>query len=105
MTYAPSQVVAGVRTLMRTEGPRGLYRGYFATISRDVPWNALSFMFFAQTKSLFKSVTGEAPTAGQVCEAPAAPLEPAERQPSHLAVRRRRPHAAPLSCPHAPHHL
>ena len=54
-------VVAGVRTLMRTEGPRGLYRGYFATISRDVPWNALSFMFFGQLKTTYESIAGRAP--------------------------------------------
>jgi len=54
--------LAGFKTLMSTEGPRGFYKGYTATISRDVPWNALSFMFFAQAKKLFKQVTGEAPS-------------------------------------------
>ena len=56
----------GVQMLLAAEGPKGFYKGYTATISRDVPWNALSFMFFAQAKSFFKSVTGEAPTAGEV---------------------------------------
>lgn len=58
--------VKGVQMLLKSEGPRGFYKGYVATISRDVPWNALSFMFFAQAKTLFKAVTGETPTAGQV---------------------------------------
>ena len=40
----------------------GLYKGYLATISRDVPWNALSFMFFGQVKGMFKSITGRTPS-------------------------------------------
>ena len=40
----------------------GLYKGYFATISRDVPWNALSFMFFAQAKGAFKNLLGRVPS-------------------------------------------
>jgi len=55
----------GVQMLLAAEGPKGFYKGYFATISRDVPWNALSFMFFAQAKTIYKKVTGETPTAGQ----------------------------------------
>lgn len=54
-------VISGFTTLMKTEGPAGLYKGYFATISRDVPWNALSFMFFGQAKGLFRSLTGRSP--------------------------------------------
>lgn len=54
-------VISGFKTLMSTEGPKGLYKGYFATISRDVPWNALSFMFFGQAKNVFKEATGRAP--------------------------------------------
>ena len=53
--------LSGFKTLLSTEGPKGFYKGYFATISRDVPWNALSFMFFAQFKDLFKKVQGRAP--------------------------------------------
>ena len=52
----------GVTMLLKADGPAGFYKGYFATISRDVPWNALSFMFFSQFKNLFKQVTGKAPT-------------------------------------------
>lgn len=55
----------GIQILLSTEGPAGFYKGYFATISRDVPWNALSFMFFAQAKTLYKKVTGEAPNGQQ----------------------------------------
>ena len=52
--------------LLLADGPGAFYKGYFATISRDVPWNALSFMFFAQAKSVYKKITGEAPNSGQV---------------------------------------
>lgn len=51
----------GAVTLLQTEGPAGLYKGYLATISRDVPWNALSFMFFAQAKQAFFKATGHRP--------------------------------------------
>jgi len=55
----------GFAKIMKESGPRGFYKGYVATVSRDVPWNALSFMFFAQSKSVFESVTGEKPTTDQ----------------------------------------
>lgn len=54
--------VAGFSTLMKSEGPRGFYKGYLATISRDVPWNALSFMFFGQAKKAFKNAVGRVPS-------------------------------------------
>jgi solute carrier family 25 S-adenosylmethionine transporter 26 len=53
--------IKGFQMLMKADGPMGLYKGYFATISRDVPWNALSFMFFAQAKDLFAKIQGRAP--------------------------------------------
>lgn len=55
----------GAQMLLKADGPRGFYQGYVATISRDVPWNALSFMFFAQAKQLFTKVTGETPSTQQ----------------------------------------
>eukprot|EP00310_Coccolithus_braarudii_P022029 CAMPEP_0183352382 /NCGR_PEP_ID=MMETSP0164_2-20130417/29403_1 /TAXON_ID=221442 /ORGANISM="Coccolithus pelagicus ssp braarudi, Strain PLY182g" /LENGTH=301 /DNA_ID=CAMNT_0025524797 /DNA_START=22 /DNA_END=927 /DNA_ORIENTATION=+ len=54
--------LVGFTKLISTEGPAGFYKGYTATISRDVPWNALSFLFFAQSKTLFTKTTGEAPS-------------------------------------------
>ena len=41
----PVQAVAGA----------GFYRGALATMSRDVPWNALAFLFHGQAKSAFAS--------------------------------------------------
>jgi len=55
----------GLTRVLSEQGVGGLYKGYLATISRDVPWNALSFMFFSQFKGLFKDLTGKAPTTEQ----------------------------------------
>jgi len=51
----------GAQMLLQADGPMGFYKGYFATISRDVPWNALSFMFFGQAKNAFAKLQGRAP--------------------------------------------
>jgi len=55
----------GLARVLQQDGPAGLYKGYFATISRDVPWNALSFMFFAQLKTLWASTTGSSPNTNE----------------------------------------
>ena len=55
----------GLSRLLREKGIGGLYTGYVATISRDVPWNALSFMFFSQAKTMFTAMTGSPPTTEQ----------------------------------------
>ncbi|BAM81720.1 similar to solute carrier protein [Cyanidioschyzon merolae strain 10D] len=48
-------------TILQKEGFGGLYRGYWATVSRDVPWNALSFLFFLQESRLFERIQKRAP--------------------------------------------
>ena len=53
--------LVGVSKCFATDGIAGFYKGYFATVSRDVPWNALSFMFFAQAKKAYKLFTGRTP--------------------------------------------
>ena len=60
----PNAAVGFVK-MVQDNGVGAFYKGYVATVSRDVPWNALSFMFFAQAKSIFKKVTGDAPTTDQ----------------------------------------
>eukprot|EP00871_Galdieria_phlegrea_P002994 jgi/Galph1/3696/GphlegSOOS_G2363.1 len=55
-------IAVALPTVLREEGIGGLYKGYFATISRDVPWNALSFLFHAQAKRLFFKITKRSPT-------------------------------------------
>lgn len=51
-------IAVALPSLLKTDGPAGLFKGYTATISRDIPWNALSFLFHAQGKRIFKSVMG-----------------------------------------------
>jgi solute carrier family 25 S-adenosylmethionine transporter 26 len=55
----------GLSRVLSEKGIAGLYTGYLATISRDVPWNALSFMFFSQAKAFFAATTGAPPTTEQ----------------------------------------
>lgn len=54
-------VAVALRETLRADGFFGLYRGWAATISRDVPWNALSFMFHAQGKRIFARLKGREP--------------------------------------------
>jgi solute carrier family 25 (mitochondrial S-adenosylmethionine transporter), member 26 len=60
----PNLAVA-FRETIRTGGVPGLYKGALATISRDVPWNALSFMFHGRAKVLFAAVKRRAPEDGE----------------------------------------
>lgn len=54
-------IAVALRETMRIQGFGGFYKGTVATLSRDVPWNALSFMFHGQGKALFKSMKNRAP--------------------------------------------
>ncbi|CDF34999.1 similar to solute carrier protein [Chondrus crispus] len=54
-------VLVALRETLGKQGVLSLYKGSVATISRDVPWNALSFLFHAQGKKIFANVKGRAP--------------------------------------------
>lgn len=54
-------IFVAVRETVGKQGIASLYKGSVATISRDVPWNALSFMFHAQGKKMFKASKGRDP--------------------------------------------
>lgn len=54
-------IFVALRETIGRQGISSVYKGSFATISRDVPWNALSFLFHAQGKRIFKSVKGRMP--------------------------------------------
>lgn len=54
-------IFVALRETIGKKGIGAVYNGWFATISRDVPWNALSFLFHAQGKRIFKSVKGRMP--------------------------------------------
>lgn len=57
--YANAAVA--LRETLKVDGLRGLYSGWAATLSRDVPWNALSFMFHGVGKGLFRNLQGRDP--------------------------------------------
>lgn len=54
-------VLVALKETVGSQGIGSLYKGWAATISRDVPWNALSFMFHAQGKRIFQNIKGRAP--------------------------------------------
>ena len=56
----PNVFVALQQTIGK-QGIASLYKGSLATISRDVPWNALSFMFHGQGKKIFEKIKGRPP--------------------------------------------
>eukprot|EP00088_Acartia_fossae_P034639 TRINITY_DN3555_c0_g1_i13.p1 TRINITY_DN3555_c0_g1~~TRINITY_DN3555_c0_g1_i13.p1 ORF type:complete len:386 (-),score=58.63 TRINITY_DN3555_c0_g1_i13:531-1649(-) len=47
------QVRSGIKDLVRTRGIAGLWSGYTATLLRDVPFSALYWPLYEQTKSMF----------------------------------------------------
>ncbi|KAI0567738.1 solute carrier protein [Gracilaria domingensis] len=54
-----------LRETVGKSGIGALYKGSIATISRDIPWNALSFMFHGQGKKIFKSSKGRDPATDE----------------------------------------
>lgn len=55
--------IAAFRQTIAKDGFFGLYKGWGATISRDIPWNACSFMFHGLAKKIFYNVNNRDPTA------------------------------------------
>lgn len=53
---------AALVTILSTRGVGGLYRGFWAQVARDLPWNALSFMLFNLGKRLWEEATGRLST-------------------------------------------
>lgn len=47
--------VDAFRQILKTEGMRGLYRAYGATVGSFGPFSALYFMFYENIKGLFVS--------------------------------------------------
>ncbi len=54
--------LAAFRQTIGKDGFFGLYKGWGATISRDIPWNAFSFMFHGLAKKVFQNVNNRDPT-------------------------------------------
>jgi hypothetical protein len=43
-------------TIVRTEGPRGLFRGVVPTVATNAPFSALYYMFYKNLQSQFTKV-------------------------------------------------
>lgn len=56
-----TSAVSTVRRILRTEGFRGLYRGYWATIASFGPFSALYFVFYESLKAECERMTGRRP--------------------------------------------
>ncbi|XP_045712743.1 mitochondrial glycine transporter isoform X2 [Phyllostomus hastatus] len=50
--YGYESVYAALRSIYRSEGPRGLFSGLTATLLRDAPFSGIYLMFYTQTKNL-----------------------------------------------------
>ena len=55
----PPSALSIARELIRTEGIRGVYRGFFATCARDVPFSAIYFPFFAHLNAMVSISTNQ----------------------------------------------
>jgi solute carrier family 25 S-adenosylmethionine transporter 26 len=44
-----------LRTILRVDGVKGLYAGYFSTIIREIPFDAIEFALYEQMKTVWKA--------------------------------------------------
>ncbi|XP_064400358.1 mitochondrial S-adenosylmethionine carrier protein-like isoform X1 [Halichondria panicea] len=58
-----------VRNILATEGLRGLFRGYFSTVTRDIPFSFIQYPLWEHLKSLWAARQGgpTEPWQGAVC--------------------------------------
>ncbi|GAB1610057.1 mitochondrial glycine transporter A-like isoform X2 [Argonauta hians] len=54
-SYDYRRLTEAFKKIYITEGFSGLYSGYVATMARDIPFSALYFTFYSQTKQLFRT--------------------------------------------------
>ena len=52
-----------VRSTLRSEGVRGLYRGYFTTVAREIPFSLIQFPLWEYLKSSLGQWRGRDPAA------------------------------------------
>jgi len=55
-------MASAVRTIFQQSGVAGFYKGALATMSRDIPWNTLSFLIHHRVKQIFRNVKKRDPT-------------------------------------------
>lgn len=75
---------------IKTEGIGGMYRGYFTTVLREVPFSLIQFPLWEFLKKSWSSTTGESPTPWQssLCGAVAGGVSAAATTPLDLAKTR-----------------
>jgi len=79
-----------VRSTLRTEGVRGLYRGYLTTVSREIPFSLIQFPLWEYLKSRLGEWRGRDPAAWEasLCGAVAGGLAAALTTPLDVAKTR-----------------
>ncbi|XP_045055626.2 mitochondrial glycine transporter isoform X3 [Desmodus rotundus] len=50
--YGYESIYVALRSIYRSEGPRGLFSGLTATLLRDAPFSGIYLMFYTQTKNI-----------------------------------------------------
>ncbi|GBG24409.1 Mitochondrial substrate carrier family protein E [Hondaea fermentalgiana] len=63
-----------LRSIVRTEGWRGFYRGYGATVMSFGPFSAMYFMFYEQFKSFAETLSSQSRQRGAVTDLPLSVL-------------------------------
>jgi len=79
-----------VKSVLSTEGPRGLYRGYLTTVLREIPFSFIQFPLWEYLKNQVSIKTGSDPTPGQssLCGAFAGGFAAAVTTPLDVAKTR-----------------
>ena len=53
-----NSISATAQDILKSEGPIGLYRGYGATLIREIPFSLLQFPLYESLKTAIKEYTG-----------------------------------------------
>lgn len=83
--------LAILKSILRTEGVLGLYRGYFTTLAREIPFALIQFPLWEFLKKRLAESTGQAtppPWQGSVCGAVAGGFSAAVTTPLDVAKTR-----------------
>lgn len=79
-----SQVVAHI---LRTEGPRGLFRGFWSTTTRDCPFMVILFCSYEAMKAYHLGIYNYAPVQGGVLDLPTSiSLQEGENDQDELTI-------------------
>ncbi|CAH1388562.1 unnamed protein product [Nezara viridula] len=80
-----------IRTVIRTEGPLGFYRGFWTTVLRDAPYSIIQFPLWEYFKTNFRNMRGgkePTPSEGALCGAVAGAIAGAATTPLDVVKTR-----------------